>query len=179
MSDVRFLSVIPERHVDSASLARGDFKGAGANQTKRIRGPHDNLILRLFGADAFLPPHCHKHFIRNNGLMDSGVEIPFHEAIVFDLDSTRADRLLEHCPLNVLERVNRMAPAIQEAFAGGCTGEDLDSQPQGAVLLRGGGYVIAAVPLPVWREGAAFHPEARRRKGPFSSLPAEKCPHPV
>ncbi len=57
------------------------------------------MILRFFGAAEFLLLYRHKHLVRNNGLMGAGVEIPFHEAIVFDLDSASAERLLEQHPV--------------------------------------------------------------------------------
>ena len=59
------------------------------------------MILRFFGAAEFLLLYRHKHLVRNNGLMGAGVEIPFHEAIVFDLDSAGAERLLEQHPSGV------------------------------------------------------------------------------
>ena len=59
------------------------------------------MILRFFGAAEFLLLYRHKHLVRNNGLMGAGVEIPFHEAIVFDLNSAGAERLLEQHPSGV------------------------------------------------------------------------------
>ena len=66
---------------------------------------HGNVILRFFGAAEFLLLYRHKHLVRNNGLMRAGIEIPFHEAIVFDLDSAGADRFLEQHPLQKSEAI--------------------------------------------------------------------------
>ena len=41
------------------------------------------------------PLYRHEHLIRNNGLMDTNVEVPLHETIVFYLNRTGADRFLE------------------------------------------------------------------------------------
>ena len=45
---------------------------------------------------------CFEHFVGNNGFMRIGVEIPIHEAIVFDFGTTCADGLLEQHPASVL-----------------------------------------------------------------------------
>lgn len=41
------------------------------------------------------PLRCLKHFIRNDGLMGFGNQVPLHEAIVFDLGAARAGGFLE------------------------------------------------------------------------------------
>ena len=45
---------------------------------------------------------CPKCLIRNDGFMRVGVEIPIHEAIVFDFGTVYADSLLEQHPPRVL-----------------------------------------------------------------------------
>ena len=44
---------------------------------------HGNLILWLFRTADLFPPHCRKHLIKNNGLIDSSIEILVHETIFF------------------------------------------------------------------------------------------------
>ena len=53
------------------------------------------MVLRLFGTTELLLLYRHEQLISNNGLMGSGVEIPFHEAIIFNLYSASADCFLE------------------------------------------------------------------------------------
>ena len=60
---------------------------------------HGNVILRFFRPAEFLLLYRHEHFIRNNGLMGVGVKESIHETIIFDLDSTSADRFLKQYPL--------------------------------------------------------------------------------
>lgn len=55
---------------------------------------YGNLILRLFGETEFFLLYRYEQLITNNGLMGTGIEIPFHGAVVFDLDSSSADCLL-------------------------------------------------------------------------------------
>ena len=59
------------------------------------------MVLRFFGSAELLLLHCHEHLIRNNGLMGVGVEIPIHEANVFNLRNAGANRLLEQYPSSV------------------------------------------------------------------------------
>ena len=59
---------------------------------------HSNHIFRILCSFKFFLLHCHKHLIRNNGLMGAGVKIPIHEAVIFYLNSASADRFLEQHP---------------------------------------------------------------------------------
>ena len=52
--------------------------------------------MRLIGTFEFFLLYCHKPLIRNNGLMGVGIEIPFHEAIIFKLNCISVDCFLEH-----------------------------------------------------------------------------------
>lgn len=56
---------------------------------------HDNHVIRILGTLEFLLLYCHEKIVRSNGLMGTGVEMPFHEAIVFNLKCACADRFLE------------------------------------------------------------------------------------
>ena len=61
--------------------------------------PHGNVVLRLFRATELLLLYRREYLIRNNGFMGSGIEIPSHEVIIFNLNSASADRFLEqHSP---------------------------------------------------------------------------------
>ena len=55
----------------------------------------------LFSTLKFLISHLYEKFIRNNGFMGTSVEILFHKAIVFDLNSASVDSLLEQHPSGV------------------------------------------------------------------------------
>ena len=51
------------------------------------------MVLRFFRPAELLLLYRHEHLIRNNGLMGVGVEIPIHEAIVFNLNRTGTDTI--------------------------------------------------------------------------------------
>ena len=62
---------------------------------------YDNMALRFLRAVEFLLLYRHKHFVRNNGLMGTGVEILIHEAIIFNLNCAGTDCLLEQHPPSI------------------------------------------------------------------------------
>ena len=86
---------------------------------------HGNVILRFFRPAEFLLLYRHEHFIRNNGLMGVGVKESIHETIIFDLDSTSADRFLKQYPSGVFfigeQFVNRLPIPFWPAGGGGDT----------------------------------------------------------
>jgi len=62
---------------------------------------HGNCLFRIFSASEFLLLRSHEHRIGNNGLMGVSVEIPIHEAIVFNLRNAGADGLLKQYPSGI------------------------------------------------------------------------------
>ena len=56
---------------------------------------HGKRMLRGLGAPMFFLLHFHKNFVRDNGLMGFGIQVPSHETIVYNLRNAGTDRFLK------------------------------------------------------------------------------------
>ena len=62
---------------------------------------HGNCVFGILRSLEFLLLYCHEYFVRNNSFTRVRIEIPLHEAIVFNLNCASADCLLEQYPPSI------------------------------------------------------------------------------